>query len=164
MPAAWPGRLRTVGVAYDDGPEARVALRYAVDLARGLGARLLIVSAFEPVLASYGAAPIPAYDDLNTKLRRSREHALRAVLEEVPEELAAETRLLDGEPGPALAGAAAEADVLVAGSRGFGPVRAVLAGSTSRYLLDHAPCPVVVVPRGVFTAPEPAGEPVGTAA
>jgi nucleotide-binding universal stress UspA family protein len=39
-------------------------------------------------------------------------------------------------------------DLIVTGSRGYGPMRSVLAGSTSRYLADHAPCPVLVVPRG----------------
>jgi hypothetical protein len=35
------------------------------------------------------------------------------------------------------------------GSRGYGPVRAVLLGSVSRRVADEARCPVLVLPRGV---------------
>ena len=39
-------------------------------------------------------------------------------------------------------------DLLVCGSRGYGPVRAVLLGGVSRRLTAEAQCPVIVVPRG----------------
>ena len=54
-------------------------------------------------------------------------------------------------------------DLMVSGSRGYGPVRSVLLGSVSRRLVDDAACPVLVVPRGVahpledILGPEPAG-------
>ena len=38
-------------------------------------------------------------------------------------------------------------DLLVAGSRGYGPLRRVFAGSVSIALMRSAPCPVMVVPR-----------------
>ncbi|HSS43092.1 MAG TPA: universal stress protein [Solirubrobacterales bacterium] len=41
----------------------------------------------------------------------------------------------------------AGADLLVAGSRNYGPVRRVLLGSVSTQLMHRAPCPVLVVPR-----------------
>jgi nucleotide-binding universal stress UspA family protein len=60
----------------------------------------------------------------------------------------AEVRTLPGPPGEMLAAAAKEGiDLLLAGSRAYGPLRAVAAGSVSRYLADHAPCPLIVVPR-----------------
>lgn len=36
-------------------------------------------------------------------------------------------------------------DILIVGSRGLGPVKRMLLGSVSNYLVEHAPCPVVVV-------------------
>jgi nucleotide-binding universal stress UspA family protein len=39
-------------------------------------------------------------------------------------------------------------DVLVCGSRGYGPARSVLLGGVSSRLVRHARLPVVVVPRG----------------
>ena len=38
-------------------------------------------------------------------------------------------------------------DLLVVGSRGYGPLRRVLLGSVSSELMHSAPCPVMVVPR-----------------
>jgi nucleotide-binding universal stress UspA family protein len=40
-------------------------------------------------------------------------------------------------------------DLLVCGSRGYGPVRAVLLGGVSRRVAAEARCPVIVLPRGV---------------
>jgi nucleotide-binding universal stress UspA family protein len=42
-----------------------------------------------------------------------------------------------------------DADLLVMGSRGYGPRRAVLLGGVSGRVVREASCPVVVVPRGV---------------
>ncbi len=61
--------------------------------------------------------------------------------------LAVETAVRDGEPGPALVDEAKEwrADLVVIGTRGHGGLRRLLEGSVSRYVVDHAPCPVEVV-------------------
>ncbi len=39
-------------------------------------------------------------------------------------------------------------DLLVCGSRGYGPVRAVLLGAVSRRIVTEARCPVAVLPHG----------------
>ena len=44
------------------------------------------------------------------------------------------------------------AGLLVVGSRGVGGFRAMVMGSTSRTLIEHAPCPVTVVPPAVHPA------------
>jgi nucleotide-binding universal stress UspA family protein len=65
----------------------------------------------------------------------------------MPDGLQAEARLLDGDPAEALVAESEALDLLVAGSRGYGPVRSVLLGSVSRALVRGAACPVVVSPR-----------------
>lgn len=40
-----------------------------------------------------------------------------------------------------------DVDLLVLGSRGYGPLTRVLLGSVSRRAAQDAPCPVLVVPR-----------------
>jgi nucleotide-binding universal stress UspA family protein len=56
--------------------------------------------------------------------------------------------LLEGSAGDALAGAAADdVDLLVVGSRGYGPVRRVLLGGVSSGLMRSSPVPVLAVPR-----------------
>jgi nucleotide-binding universal stress UspA family protein len=51
------------------------------------------------------------------------------------------------EPGPMLAELSKKADLVVVGSRGFGPIRTALLGSVSNYVVQHAECPVVVIPQ-----------------
>ena len=44
---------------------------------------------------------------------------------------------------------AEDADLLVLGSRGYGPRRAVLLGGVSGRVVRRAACPVIVVPRAI---------------
>jgi nucleotide-binding universal stress UspA family protein len=46
-----------------------------------------------------------------------------------------------------LTGEAADADLLVVGSRGLGGFRGLLLGSVSHQCAQHAGCPVLVVPQ-----------------
>lgn len=55
--------------------------------------------------------------------------------------------------GPGVVGACADGvDLLVMGSRSYGPVRTVVLGGASRHIVDHASCPVLVVPRHAAVA------------
>jgi nucleotide-binding universal stress UspA family protein len=60
---------------------------------------------------------------------------------------AAETRLLEGNPGQALCAFAEEieADAIVMGSRGRGGFKRALLGSVSDHVVRHARCPVLIV-------------------
>lgn len=59
-------------------------------------------------------------------------------------------RVVRGDPGASICEVAAEGfDVVVVGSHGAGLVRRVLMGSVSTYVVNHAPCPVLVVREGV---------------
>lgn len=75
---------------------------------------------------------------------------MRAIADRLSPDVEAHGLVLDGFAGPALVEACADGvDLLITGSRGYGPARSVLLGSVSRHLLDHAPCPVIAMPRGV---------------
>jgi nucleotide-binding universal stress UspA family protein len=56
--------------------------------------------------------------------------------------------LLEGDARELLARESGELDLLMVGSRGFGPLRAVLLGSISNALVRSAQSPLVVIPRG----------------
>ena len=52
-----------------------------------------------------------------------------------------------GSVSEELAGFAGGVQLMVVGSRGYGPVGRLLSGSTSSYLARHSACPLLVMPR-----------------
>lgn len=60
----------------------------------------------------------------------------------------AELRTVDGDAAEELAAFSEGLDLLVVGSRGYGPVRRLMLGSTSLHLARTARCPLLVLPRG----------------
>ena len=56
-------------------------------------------------------------------------------------------RAVYGLAGEELARFGDELDILVVGSRGYGPLRRLVSGSTSNYLERHARCSLLVLPR-----------------
>ncbi|MEV0561406.1 universal stress protein [Dactylosporangium sp. NPDC049742] len=57
--------------------------------------------------------------------------------------------MVQGHPAKVLLDAANGAELLVVGSRGHGTFTGILLGSVSQHCVQHAPCPVVVVPSRV---------------
>ena len=138
--------LSRVTVAYVDTPDGRVALQHAGQVAQRLGASLEVLSVVPDTRV------VPALGDVarfGEEQRAGYEEALEAAVETLPRELGATGRLLDGPVVDALADITADqADLLICGSRSYGPARRVLLGGVSSRVLRHARVPVLVVPRG----------------
>jgi len=145
-----PAPLAAIGVAFDDSDESRVALEGAADLARRTGATLRIITAHQPLVAAALAAPgTISLEPLDEQLREERRAALDAAVAGVGDGVRAEGELHTGDAAVILAERSAHLDLLVAGSRGYGPLGAVLLGGTThRLLAEEVSCPLVVVPRG----------------
>ena len=60
----------------------------------------------------------------------------------------AESDVLVADAADGLVAASQNVDLLIMGSRGLGPKRAVLLGSVSRRVAERSACPVVILPRG----------------
>lgn len=135
--------FRTIAVAYDGSEEAKGALRGAEAIARLSNAMLRIITVASPpvmIPGAVGYTPSP--------LPPEPEKVLLEAVESVDPELGVERRQLSGSPGLALVRECEEGvDLLILGSRGYGPVARVLLGSVSRHVAQEAPCPVWVVPR-----------------
>ena len=72
-----------------------------------------------------------------------------ATVDDVRPEVEPEITVVEGDPVERLVEASHDFDMLVVGSRRYGPVRSALLGGVSLPLIEHAACPVIIVPRGV---------------
>src|ERR687898_2263293 len=144
---------RTIGVGFVDLDEGRNALAAAAALAHLSEATLEAVTAIRP-LFGHGAV-IEPYDvgAGSETARETADKALRRALESVGRD-PSEGRVFSGEPVDALVGLSNRVDLVVCGSRGYGPIQSVLLGGVSHGLLRDAHCPVIVIPRGAGEAVE----------
>jgi nucleotide-binding universal stress UspA family protein len=142
-----PAEPRRIGVAFVETPESRAALSAAVAVARALHTRLEVISAvaYDPGYGRRGLAPQVVHEQIVEQVRAE----LRGVVHALPGEPDAQAVLLDGDPATQLIAHSAKLDLLLMGSRGYGPLRAVLAGGVSGRVSRDAHCPVIVTPRGV---------------
>jgi nucleotide-binding universal stress UspA family protein len=138
-------QLARVVCAFDGSPESRLALNWAEELTQHSDADLRVYSVHSP----------PAFGEVGVGRLFSREsagQALRTKLEREQREAltgrSGRGLVMTGDPARTLARATKNADLLVIGSRGYGPVRAALLGGVSQHVIRHASCPVVVCPRG----------------
>lgn len=146
--AGSPQAIDRVVLAYDGSAEAESALAFAGGVAGALHASVDVVCVQMPP-AYYDLAGVSGIPPtlLEEPVKRAAALAARAV-----EALGAGHVGATATPlwptGDAIAAAAAGADLVVCGSRAYGPLRHVVLGSTGHYVLHHAPCSVVIVPRG----------------
>jgi nucleotide-binding universal stress UspA family protein len=136
--AQQPGEVREIGVGYDGSPESKHALSVARVLAGATGAK---VSALEAVSLPSDAFLGPGAVD-NTP---------RRLLEDARGRIAAlgdvEPHAAYGQPAEELARYSESLDLLIVGSRGYGPIGRLIHGSTSQQLAHSARCPLLVLTR-----------------
>ncbi|MFF5223582.1 universal stress protein [Micromonospora sp. NPDC000212] len=141
------GRRIVVGV--DGSTGSRAALRWALSHGQLTGAAVEAVSVWQgpPVYGfAYGWSP-SVFEDVDLAAITGKMLA-EAVGDEAAGRPPAEilTRVVHGHPSQALLDVAHGAQLLVVGSRGHGAFAGMLLGSVSQHCVQHAPCPVVVVP------------------
>jgi nucleotide-binding universal stress UspA family protein len=133
--------IESVGIGYNGSAESMTALAIARELAAPTGASVKALDVVSLTVYAYsGFVPAAIGENVDELIQ----HANSGL-----EELAGvEGRAVYGLAGEELATFSDEVDILVVGSRGYGPVRRLVLGSTSNYLERHARCSLVVVPRG----------------
>ena len=87
---------------------------------------------------------VTVYQNRETQQREGLDEAVASL----PPEVHAETVFVLGAPGCELAAQTECVDLMVVGSRGYGPATAVLLGGVTHKLIRKAACPVIVLPRG----------------
>lgn len=147
-------RIERIGVAVNGSEESQTALAAAIELARSAGAELRIISSSEPSAFGYGSAvEILTAGEIESFATAEAERVLTAAAEQVPAGIAAVTHLVHGDPAAALEAESARLDLLLLGSRGYGPLRRTLLGSVSSRVADSSRCPVLITPRGLGSQP-----------
>ena len=139
--------LRSIGVGVDGSQEARIALDAAIALATASGARIRVITVFQRL--AFGAATTSALpgQSANDQMRHELRSIHDAAVAEVSAVAEAESCFREGSADDVLVAESEQLDLLVVGSRGYGPVGAVLLGSASTALARAAGCPILVTPR-----------------
>ncbi len=137
-------RLRVLAVGYDGMAESQAALDEAAVLTGKFGGSMKVVGVMTPIPPAAAAAAARAGPDVGPDFQTR----LHDAVAKLPPELRALPVLEQGDPVHKLLEVAeVGVDLLVLGSRGFGPVMRLLIGSVSSRVIRGAPCPVMVVPR-----------------
>jgi nucleotide-binding universal stress UspA family protein len=135
-------------VGVDGSPSSRAALRWAVRQAVLTGGTVDAVMAWHVPMVLRTSAWAPIYVDEMTELEQDARKALGAVISDEVEQADGQrvaARVVNGHPADVLLDAAADADLLVIGSRGHGSVADALLGSVGQYCVHHAHCPVLIM-------------------
>lgn len=151
--AARGATLRRIVAGVDDAPESHAALALAQRLAHAAGAELRLVAVAEDDLppARTPIGEVVRLTDWEEAVSHRRAHAerlLAGALDQVERDLPeARGEVRTGDPAEELATVAEGADLLVIGSRRWGPLARIALGSTGEELMRGAPCPLLLVPR-----------------
>jgi nucleotide-binding universal stress UspA family protein len=138
-------KLSTIGVAVDGSTESPHAIATAARLAKAASGELRAITVVE-------AEPEHADASYRQFIEREREHGRRLLddaLAAAPKKVRGEAVMLTGSPTEALEDYAADhLDLLVLGSRSYGPVGRVMLGGVTSRLSRSTPSSVFLLPRG----------------
>jgi len=143
--------FRSIVVGTDGSDTATRAVSQAVELAGAVGAKLDIVSAYEPVSAQRLAEERrQAPEDLQWAIspREDVEATLEAAAAIAREAgIAVEVYPRQGDPADAILDVAEEreSDLIVVGNKGMTGAKRFLLGSVPNKVSHHAPCSVLII-------------------
>ena len=141
----------SIVVGTDGSETAGEAVRQATDLAKSVGARIHLVSAFEPVgnqRLREERTQVP--DDMQWMVneREDVEATLRGAGAKIEESgVDVETFARQGDPADAILDVAEEqnADLIIVGNKGMTGAKRFLLGSVPNKVSHHAPCSVLII-------------------
>jgi nucleotide-binding universal stress UspA family protein len=145
--------FESILVGTDGSDAAGVAVAHAVEMARALGSRLQIVSAYEPIPERrLRVERIHVPSDVQVNMREE----VLALLESARRDAAAtgvsriETFARVGDAADAILDVAEEqrSDLIVVGNKGMTGATRFLLGSVPNKVSHHAPCSVLIVRTG----------------
>jgi nucleotide-binding universal stress UspA family protein len=130
-----------VVVGVDSSPSGEAALDEAFAAARRRGCSVVAVHAWQPPTRHVSAEQEETWQQSIASELEAKVAEVSARFPGVPVEVVTHR----DRPTAALLARAQSAQLLVVGTRGRSELKGVLLGSTSRAMVQHAPCPVLVV-------------------
>jgi len=140
----------TIVVGFDGSDHSQTALSWAMDEARQRDGQLRLVTAWNkapmawyPAVLETAAGEIVAEESPEQIAGTIQAEALKSAADEG---VTATGQVVHSEsPASAIIDAAQNADLVVVGSRGHGGFPGLHLGSVTTQVINHAPCPVLVV-------------------
>src|SRR5690606_26668068 len=154
VPRLEAAMYRRILIATDGSELAGKGLDHGLDLARAVGARVVVVTVTEPWMPAFDdALALSADPDMQREYREGCERSAQRILADAAAQAAAAgvacttVHVPDGHPSDAIVHAAAEhgADLVVMASHGRRGLGKVLLGSQTEAVLARSKVPVLVV-------------------
>jgi nucleotide-binding universal stress UspA family protein len=141
----------SIVVGTDGSETAGEAVRQATELAKAVGAKIHLVSAFEPVgnqRLREERQQVPEDMSWMVNQREDVDATLKEAAEQIQEAgVDVETNARQGDPADAILDVAEEksADLIVVGNKGMSGAKRFLLGSVPNKVSHHAPCSVMII-------------------
>jgi nucleotide-binding universal stress UspA family protein len=141
----------SIVVGTDGSETAGEAVRQATELAKAVGAKIHLVSAFEPVgnqRLREERQQVPEDMSWMVNQREDVDATLKEAAEQIGEAgVEVETNARQGDPADAILDVAEEknADLIVVGNKGMSGAKRFLLGSVPNKVSHHAPCSVMII-------------------
>ncbi len=141
--------IEKILVAYDNGIKSQKALEMAVDIARLSQAEIYILTSVKMPRFITSVASHETLDRLEEQSREYFDNILKDAEEKVKKEgITVRSVILQDSPGEAIVRFAEKEkiDLIAIGAHNRKPVERFLLGlgSVSNYVINHAPCPVLL--------------------
>jgi nucleotide-binding universal stress UspA family protein len=141
----------SIVVGTDGSETAGEAVRQATELAKAVGAKIHLVSAYEPVgnqRLREERQQVPEDMSWMVNQREDVDNTLEAASEQIKEAgVEVETYARQGDPADAILDVAEEknADLIVVGNKGMSGAKRFLLGSVPNKVSHHAPSSVMII-------------------
>ncbi len=145
-----PSCIRTIGVAYNNTPEAEAALAVARNLAVRYSAAVRALTVVAP-----GSGGAGYWEGVSAGPSGMTEAVTQAANDRLQSLEGVDGQVAVGGPGEQLTAFTNQVDLLVVGSRSYGRLRRLMLGSTSAHLAHTARCPLLVLPRSAEATHKP---------
>lgn len=143
---------KTIVVPVDGSENGKRALQHAISVSERNEAQLIIVHVANIVsaISNFDQTPISGgyvSEQIAEDMEETGKEILNDIVKDVPADLKVKSVFEVGSPGPTVLAVAKKynADLIVMGSRGLGPLKGLFMGSVSSYVTSHSTCPVLVV-------------------